>query len=300
MTSQLKGVLTALATPFTSEGTIDVGALRLLVDRSIDGGVDGVVACGSTGEFAALRAEERRLVVETVTEHTAGRVPVVAQTGAVSTAEAISNSRHAQECGVDVLMLITPYYEPISLEETTNYLRTVAQSVELPVMLYNLPSATGVNLDPNTVGRLAREVENISYIKDSSGDMGQATQLIHHHSDYISTIVGWDALILSALTEGAPAVMAGTANIIPREIVAVQRAVAAGDFATARTEWNRIYPLIDSILSSPYVPAVKAALSILGQPIGTPRRPTADLDAASVSRIQGLVNELRLSPAVAG
>ncbi|WP_311214688.1 MULTISPECIES: 4-hydroxy-tetrahydrodipicolinate synthase [unclassified Arthrobacter] len=300
MTSQLKGVLTALATPFTPEGTIDVGALRLLVDRSIDGGVDGVVACGSTGEFAALRAEERRLVIETVTEHTAGRVPVVAQTGAVSTAEAISNSLHAQECGVDVLMLITPYYEPISLEETTNYLRTVAQSVELPVMLYNLPSATGVNLDPNTVGRLAREVENISYIKDSSGDMGQATQLIHHHSDYISTIVGWDALILSALTEGAPAVMAGTANILPREIVAVQRAVAAGDFTTARSEWNRIYPLIDAILTSPFVPAVKAALSILGQPIGTPRRPSADLDAASVSRIQGLVNELRLSPAAAG
>ncbi|MFJ4264798.1 4-hydroxy-tetrahydrodipicolinate synthase [Paenarthrobacter nicotinovorans] len=300
MTSQLTGVLTALATPFTSEGDIDVQALRRLVDRSIDGGVDGVVACGSTGEFASLSAEERRLVVETVAGHAAGRVPVVAQTGATSTAEAVRNSLHAQECGVDVVMVVAPYYDPLSLEETTSYFRAVAEAVELPVMLYNYPSATGVNLDPITVGKLAREVENIQYIKDSSGDMGQATQLIHHHSDYISTIVGWDALILSALTEGAAAVMAGTANIVPREIVAVQRAVAAGDFTAAKSEWDRIYPLIDAILSAPFVPAVKAALEILGESIGTPRRPTADLDPASVERIHTLVNQLQLTPAAAG
>lgn len=299
MTLQLNGVLTALATPFTVEGQIDVAALRLLVDRSIEGGVDGVVACGSTGEFAALSSAERRLVVETVVEHTAGRVPVVAQTGATSTAEAISNSRHAQECGADVIMLITPYYEALSLPETTGYLRTVAEAVELPVMLYNLPTATGVNLDPDTVGALAREVENIRYIKDSSGDMGQATQLIHHHSDHISTIIGWDSLILAALTEGAPAVMAGTANLIPREIVAVQRAVAAGDFLTAQTEWNRIFPLIDAILSAPFAPAIKAALELLGQPIGKPRRPTADLDSTTVNHISKVVTELRLEPASA-
>ncbi|MFF2317894.1 4-hydroxy-tetrahydrodipicolinate synthase [Arthrobacter sp. NPDC058097] len=297
MTVQLTGVLTALATPFTDDGQIDVPKLRLLVDRSIDGGVDGVVACGSTGEFAALTQAERRLVVETVVEHTAGRVPVVTQTGATSTAEAIQNSLHAQECGADVLMLIAPYYEPLSMAETTGYFRTVAEAVELPVMLYNYPFATGVNLDAETVGRLGREVENIRYIKDSSGDMGQATQLIHHHSGDISTIVGSDTLILAALTEGAPAVMAGTANLVPQEIVAVQRAVAAGDHVKARTEWNRIYPLIDAVLSAPYVPAVKAALELLGQPIGKPRPPVADLDAASVNRIEKLVAELQLEPA---
>ncbi|MGO4584613.1 4-hydroxy-tetrahydrodipicolinate synthase [Arthrobacter sp. 2RAF6] len=299
MSSQLSGVLTALATPFTADGQIDEPKLRFLVDRSIDGGVDGVVACGSTGEFAALSNDERRLVVETVVRHTAGRVPVVAQTGAMNTAEAIRLSRHAQECGADVLMLATPYYEALSLTETTGYLRTVADAVELPVMLYNFPSATGVNLDSRTVGKLAREVENIRYIKDSSGDMGQATQLIHHHSEHISTIIGADNLILAALTEGAPAVMAGTANIVPREIVAVHRAVAAGDFTTARTEWNRIYPLIDAILSAPFVPAVKAALGMLGHPIGTPRRPIADLDPANLARIQKLISELQLDAAYA-
>ena len=299
MSSQLSGVLTALATPFTADGLIDEPRLRRLVDRSIDGGVDGVVACGSTGEFAALSTDERRLVVETVVGQAAGRVPVVAQTGATSTAEAIRLSRHAQECGADVLMLIAPYYEPLSLPETTGYFRAVAEAVELPVMLYNYPSATGVNLDPETVGKLAREVENIRYIKDSSGDMGQATQLIHRHREHITTIIGADNLILAALTEGATAVMAGTANLVPREIVAVHRAVAAGDFSTAQAEWNRIYPLIDAILSVPYVPAVKAALEVLGLPIGSPRRPTAVLDPASLARIEKLVSELQLQAAYA-
>lgn len=299
MSSQLSGVLTALATPFTADGQIDEPKLRSLVDRSIDAGVNGVVACGSTGEFAALSSDERRFVVQTVVEHAAGRVPVVAQTGAMSTAEAIRLSLHAQECGADVLMVVTPYYEALSLSETTGYLRTVAEAVELPVMLYNFPAATGVNLDAGTVGKLAREVDNIRYIKDSSGDMGQATQLIHNHSEHISTIIGADSLILAALTEGAPAVMAGTANLVPREIVAVYQAVAAGDFTTAQAEWNRIYPLIDAILSAPFVPAVKAALGVLGHPIGTPRRPTADLDPASLARIEKVITELQLQAAYA-
>ena len=299
MSSQLSGVLTALATPFDADGRIDVPKLRMLVDRSIDGGVDGVVACGSTGEFAALSADERRLVVETVVEHTAGRVPVVAQTGATSTAEAIRLSLHAQDCGADVLMLVTPYYEALTLPETTGYFRTVAEAVERPVMLYNYPSATGVNLDPETVGKLGREVDNIRYVKDSSGDMGQATQLIHEHSEHITTIIGSDSLVLAALTEGATAVMVGTANLVPREIVAVQRAIATGDFAAARTEWNRIYPLINAIISAPYVPAVKAGLEVLGLPIGTPRRPTADLAPAFLTRIEELASELQLHAAYA-
>jgi 4-hydroxy-tetrahydrodipicolinate synthase len=299
MSAQLHGVLTALATPFTADGQIDVPQLRFLVDRSIDGGVGGVVACGSTGEFAALSTDERRLVVETVVEHTAGRVPVIAQTGATSTAEAIRTSRHAQEVGADVLMLVTPYYEPLSLVETTDYIRTVAEAVEVPVMLYNIPAATGVNLDHETVGELARSVENIRYIKDSSANMEQANQLIHHHSDHIGTFIGWDALILAALTEGATGVMAGAANVAPREIVAVHQAVLAGDFAKARAEWDRLYPLIDLLLSTAFVPAIKAALDVLGHPIGTPRRPTADLDSASLARLEKLVAELQLESASA-
>lgn len=295
MSAQLSGILTALATPFTADGQIDVTNLRRLVDRSIDGGVDGVVACGSTGEFAAMSGAERRLVVETVIDQAAGRVPVIAQTGAVNTTEAIELSRHAQHAGASVLMLVTPYYEPLTLDETVGYLRTVAESVDIPVMLYNLPGATGVNLTPATVGQLAREVDNIRYIKDTSADMSQVGQLIHHHGDVIATFVGWDSLLLSALTEGAAGVMAGTANVMPAELVSIHRALRAGDLERARSEWFRIYPLMDAMMSVPFIPAVKTALNAVGFPAGSPRRPLLDTDADAARTISSLATALEAS-----
>jgi 4-hydroxy-tetrahydrodipicolinate synthase len=292
MSNRLSGVLTALATPFTPEGQIGENALRLLVDRSINGGVDGVVACGSTGEFAAMSGAERRFVVETVIDQAANRVPVVAQTGAMSTAEAVELSRHAEAAGASVLMVVAPYYEPLTLDETLDYLRTVAASVDIPIMLYNLPGATGVNLDADTVGRLAREVDNIRYIKDTSADMAQAGQLIHRHGDVISTFVGWDSLLLASITEGAAGVMAGTANVMPAQLVSIHRAVVEGDLGRARREWAQVYPLMDAIMSAPFIPAVKSALNALGFPAGAPRRPLAELDPGTAATISELVAAL--------
>jgi 4-hydroxy-tetrahydrodipicolinate synthase len=296
MSSQLSGVLTALATPFASDGEIDEKTLRRLVDRSIDGGVDGVVACGSTGEFAAMSGAERRHLVETVIDQTAGRVPVVAQTGALSTREAVELSRDAQAAGASVLMVVTPYYEPLTLDETLRYLRKVADAVDIPVMLYNLPGATGVNLTPDIVGQLAREVENIQYIKDTSADMAQAGQLIHRHGDVISTFIGWDSLLLTSIAEGAAGVMAGTANVMPAELVSIHQALRAGELDRARAEWARIYPLMDTIMSAPFIPAIKAALNAAGLPVGGPREPLLGLDADTTAKIAALVVELpRLS-----
>ncbi|WP_077489364.1 4-hydroxy-tetrahydrodipicolinate synthase [Sinomonas mesophila] len=296
MSEQLRGILTALTVPFAEDGSVDYQRLRDVVERSIDGGVHGVVACGSTGEVSALSGDERRQIVETVVDQTAGRVPVIAQTGATSTAEAIALSRHAAAAGADVLMTLAPYYEPLSLDETLRYFRAVAGSVDIPVMLYNIPSVTGVNLEPEIVGRLAREVENIQYVKNTSPDAAQSAQLIHHFGDVVSTFVGWDTLILSSLVEGAAGVMAGTANIIPARIVAVYDAVAAGRIDIARQEWNRIYPLLDAIISGPFVPAVKAALAADGFPIGEPREPMTPLDAESAARIAGLLARVQEAP----
>ena len=296
MTSTLRGVLVALATPFAADGSVDESRLRALVDRTIDGGVHGVVACGSTGEFSALTVDERRLVVETVVDQSARRVPVVAQTGSTSTAEAIALSRHAQAVGADVIMPVAPYYEPLSLAETTNYLRRVAGSVEIPVMLYNLPGATGVDLSPDVVAALAREVENIRYIKNTSPDMAQAAQLIHHYGDVVGTFLGWDSLILSSLVSGAAGVMAGTANIVPAEIVAVYDAVRAGDLPTALQAWSRVYPLLDAALSVNYIAAVKLALEAAGFPAGPTREPVLPLDGADAARITELAAAFRPQP----
>ena len=296
MTASLSGVLVALATPFTPDGSLDESRLRELVDRTIDGGVHGVVACGSTGEFSALSGDERRRVVETVVDQTAHRVPVIAQTGSTSTTEAIALTRHAQSVGVDVVMPVAPFYEPLSLNETTNYLRRVASSVEIPVMLYNLPGATGVDLTPDTVAALAREVENIRYIKNTTPDMAQAAQLIHSYGDLVGTFIGWDTLIFSSLVSGAAGVMAGTANVVPAEIVAVYDAIQAGDLDTAREAWARVFPLLDAALSVNYIAAVKVALEAVGFPVGSPREPVSPLDPADAARITELASALRRQP----
>ncbi|MGD7003869.1 4-hydroxy-tetrahydrodipicolinate synthase [Corynebacterium halotolerans] len=288
----LRGVLTALSTPFAADESIDTAALKRVVDRSINGGVHGVVAGGSTGEFASLSADERIQLVDTVAQHTAGRVPVIAQTGATTTTEAIRHSKAAQASGADVLMLVTPYYEPLSLEETLTYIREVVSAVELPVMLYNIPGATGVNLDADTAGNLAREFDNIRYIKDSSANWEQALQLIHHHSDVLGTFIGWDAYIYSALTEGAAGVMAGAANVVPEDIVAVHNLIAGDNLVEARQAWKRLYPVIDTMLSEPFVAAVKAGLEIQGEPVGIPRAPMAASTPEVCDRIERALAEL--------
>jgi len=296
MTASLSGVLVALATPFTPDGSLDEARLRELVDRTIDGGVHGVVACGSTGEFSALSGDERRLVVETVVDQTAHRVPVVAQTGSTSTTEAIAFTRHAQSVGADVVMPVAPFYEALSLSETTNYLRRVASSVEIPVMLYNLPAATGVDLTPATVAALAREVANIRYIKNTTPDMAQAAQLIHSYGDLVGTFIGWDTLIFSSLVSGAAGVMAGTANVVPAEIVAVYDAIQAGDLVTAREAWGRVFGLLDAALSVNYSAAVKVALDAVGFPVGSPREPVSPLHAADAARIAELASAFHRQP----
>jgi 4-hydroxy-tetrahydrodipicolinate synthase len=292
MTTQLRGVLTALSTPFDQDEAIDLAALRRVVDRSVEAGVDGVVAAGSTGEVGSLSAEERLLLIDTVVEQTAGRVPVIAQTGATTTAEAIRLSRAAQASGADVLMLLTPYYEPLSLEETVGYVKDVAAAVDLPVMLYNIPDVTGVNLDHETVRALATEVDNIRYIKDSSADWEQALRLIHHHGDVIGTFIGWDAYLYSALVEGAAGVMAGTANVVPDEVVAVARLIREGDLSTALAQWKRLYPVIDRLLAGPFIPAVKAGLALQGVPAGAPRRPMAAYTDEQTEALRPLLSTL--------
>jgi len=298
MSVNLHGILTALIAPFDVEGNLDEQALRSLVERSIEGGVNGLVTCGSTGEFSAMTHEERKRVVEVVVDAAAGRVPVVAQTGATTAREAIELTRHAQEVGADVVMIVTPYYEPISVEETVDYLKTVSATATVPVMLYNIPPATGINLDPELVARLSTEIPNVQYIKDSSANMEQAISLIHHHADKIKTFIGWDVLTLAGLLEGAAGIVAGAANVVPSELAAVYRAVQAGELQSARELWNKVYPVVDGLITEPFIPAIKAALRLKGEDYGDPRLPIHPAGEHTVQRLEQLLNELQTASTV--
>lgn len=286
MTKELSGVLTALTTPFDDNEQIDVPLVQRMTDRSIKAGVDAVVVGGGTGEVAALSDEERLHLIETVVQHTAGRVPVVANTGGLRTKQTIRLSQAAERAGADVLMLITPFYEPLTDREIERYITDVAASVGIPIMLYNNPGVTGVNLGAHRLASFGRTIDNIRYVKDSSQDWEQALRLIHHHSDDIGLIMGWDSYSFSALLEGATGVMAGAANVIPDEIVAVVRAIRSGDIDTARMHWKRAYPVIDALLELPFTQAVKAGLRMRGEPVGIPREPLLELPAADLSRLE--------------
>lgn len=292
MTKQLSGILTALTTPFDDSDKIDVPLLNKVVDRSIDAGVNALVAGGGTGEVAALSSDERLRVFDTVIERTAGRVPVVANTGALTASKAIALSRAAERSGADVIMVITPFYEALTFAEITRYITDVAASVEIPVMLYNNPGVTGVNLDADTLAKFGREIENIKYVKDSSRDWEQALRLIHHHRDDIGLIMGWDSFIFSALLEGAVGVMAGAANVVPNEIVGVYRAITAGDIAGAHAQWQRVYPVIDAMLEMPFSQAVKAGLRLRGEPVGSPREPFLELSPEHTSKLAAALAQL--------
>ncbi|MDF3311278.1 dihydrodipicolinate synthase family protein [Rhodococcus sp. T2V] len=292
MAKELRGVLTALPTPFTADDQIDAGLMQKVIDRNIDAGVDALVVGGGTGEYTSLTNAERRQIFEIVVEHTAGRVPVVAHTGSLTTREAVDLSRAAEATGADALMLITPFYEPLTETEINRYVETVAGSVSVPIMLYNNPGVTGVNLGAEGIARFGREIDNIEYVKDSSHDWEQGLRLIHHHRDDIKLIMGWDSFSFGALTEGAAGIMAGAANVVPNEIVAVVRAIREGDLNRALENWLRVFPAIDAMMAVPFTQAVKAGLRLQGLDIGSPRSPLADLEPEAEASLKAALDRL--------
>jgi 4-hydroxy-tetrahydrodipicolinate synthase len=296
--TDLHGVLSALATPFTADGeSVDEPALRALVERTLAGGVHGLVPCGSTGEFAALAHDERRDVVDIVIDQAARRVPVIPQTGAMTTREAVALSRHAEQAGAAGVMVVAPYYEPLSPAEISTYYRDVAQAVSIDVMIYNLPAATGVNLTPAEIAKLATDVPNIRYVKDTSGDLSQAARLIHDYGEVVSTFVGWDTLYFASLIEGAPGSVIGAANVVPVKLVAIYDAVCIGDLTLAQATWAEIFPLMQFLVSGGYVSGVKGALKLIDQPINDPRLPIEPLQGSRLAELQALLREIPAVPA---
>src|SRR5262245_28541127 len=293
MPDQFHGVLPALITPFTDDGAaIDTDALAAHVGRLIAGGVAGLVPGGSTGEFPTLTNRERRRLVEATVAAAAGRVPVVAGTGALSTRETVELSVHAERSGAAAVMIVPPFYDPLSWRELLAHYTAVADAIQIPIMYYNLPSATGVKLTAEQLRQLP-----VGSFKDTGGDASWATELIQTEGPTL--LNGWDTLTFAALAAGVEAVVWGAAAILPEQCVELHRLLIDDiDLVAARELWSRLWPLCQFLESQSYPAAVKAACRLVGDTTGPTRRPLLPLEDQSVQALKSLLEQATRIPIV--
>jgi 4-hydroxy-tetrahydrodipicolinate synthase len=285
-------MFTALVTPFR-DGALDEAALRDLVERQVEAGVDGLVPCGSTGESATLSHGEHRRVVEVVVEAVRGRVRVIAGTGSNSTAESIELTRHAREAGADGALLISPYYNKPTQQGIVAHYTAVARETGLPLIVYNIPGRTASNILPSTMARLA-EVERVVGVKEASGDLAQVSAIVASCPDRFSVLSGDDALVLPIVAVGGKGVISTSSNVAPRQMVELVRAARAGDAERARRLHLGLLPLFEALFCETNPIPVKAALAMLGlvgEEIRLPLTPLGDSNRERVLMVlkeQGL------------
>jgi 4-hydroxy-tetrahydrodipicolinate synthase len=287
---ELHGVLPALITPFSEDGAdVDADALAAIVDRLVGAGAAGLVPGGSTGEFTTLTPAERRQVVDVAVEAAAGRVPVVAGTGALSTRETVELSVHAERAGAAAVMVVPPFYEPLSERELLAHFTAVAEAISIPIMYYNLPSASGLTLTPEQLRELQR-VARVTSLKDTGGDAVWATELIQGAEDGPTLLNGWDTLTFAALAAGVRAVVWGTASILPEQCVDLHRLLIDDiDLSAARDLWARLWPLCHFLENQRYAAAVKTACALVGDTTGSVRAPLLPLADDATAELAGLL-----------
>ena len=279
-----KGVFVAIVTPFKN-GKIDEEALRGLIDFQIAGGVDGIVPCGTTGESATLNHEEHDQVIRIAVDACKGKASVLAGTGSNSTQEAIQLSRNAKNAGADGLLQITPYYNKPNQEGLYHHFSSIADAVDLPIVLYNVPSRTSVNMVPETVVRLAK-IKNIVGTKEASGSLQAISKIIHNCGKDFTVLSGDDPLLWPILAIGGKGIISVTANILPAKVAALCKAAAIGDIAGARSLHYDLMDINDSLFIDTNPIPVKAALHLMGKIENELRGPLIKLSKDTLERLK--------------
>jgi len=291
---KLSGCGTALVTPFRADGAVDEAALARLVEWQIESGIDFLVPVGSTGEASTLTEAETLRVVEIVCVTAAGRVPVFAGCTHNATAEVVTRAKRlAQVTGLTGILTANPYYNRPSQEGQYQHFRAIAEAVHLPVLLYNIPSRTGVNLEPATVLRLA-EIENIIGIKESSGNIGQITELIAQAPRSFAVLAGDDGLALPVIALGGVGLISVSSNAIPTQMAKLVRAALTGDWATARALNAQHLKLMQGHFLEPNPAPVKAVMSMLGLIEDQLRLPLLSVTPPTRKKLEAMLAELGL------
>jgi 4-hydroxy-tetrahydrodipicolinate synthase len=257
------GCGTALVTPFRADLSLDEPALRRLVRRQIDAGVNFLVPCGTTGESPTLTHEEHLRVVEVTIEEAKGKVPVLAGAGGYNTREVIELAQTLERMGADGILSVTPYYNKPTQEGLFQHYKAIACSIRIPIVVYSVQGRTGVNVEPATLARLSA-VENIIGVKEASGNIGQMAQVIHQVPDDFLVLSGDDAITLPLIALGGRGIISVASNEIPAEMAEIARQCLAGDFAAARKMYRKYLPLMEvNFVESNPMP-VKAAMAMMG------------------------------------
>ena len=285
-----KGSYVALVTPF-KDGKIDEKAYRELIEFHVDNGTDGILPCGCTGEAATMTMDEQKRLIKIAVETSAKRIPVLAGTGSNSTREAVELTVSAKKAGCDGALIITPYYNKPTQEGLFRHYEHIAQKADLPIMLYNVPSRTGVSIQPETVARL-NKIDNIVAIKEAAGSVQQVSNILALCD--ITVMSGDDSMILPFMSVGAKGVVSVAANIIPRKIHDLVLSFSEGDLEKCRSLHYEVAPLCKAMFIETNPIPVKTALSMMGKISGELRMPLCEMSSDNLVKLEKVLKEFGL------
>ncbi|CAB3287116.1 4-hydroxy-tetrahydrodipicolinate synthase [Methanocaldococcus lauensis] len=286
-----KGVYPAIITPFKNN-EIDYNGLEENINFLIENGVSGIVAVGTTGESPTLSYEEHKKVIEKVVDIVNGRVQVIAGAGSNCTREAVELSVFAEDVGADAVLSITPYYNKPTQEGLRRHFSKISESINIPIILYNVPSRTSVNLEPKTVKMLAEEYSNISAVKEANPNLSQVSELIYDAK--VTVLSGNDELTLPIIALGGKGVISVVANIIPKEFVEMVDSALKGDFEKAREIHYKLFPLMKAMFIEANPIPVKTALNMIGRPAGELRLPLCEMSEEHKKILENVLRDLGL------
>lgn len=280
-----------MVTPLRSDEELDVEGLGELVNYLIGSGVHGVFVCGSQGENYSLTEEEKKQAIRAAVDEANGRVPVYAGTGNITTRSVVELSKYAEDAGADAVSVITPFFIKPNQEELCRHYETVARAIDIPLLLYNNPLRTGVNLEASTVSRLAR-IDNIAGIKDSSGNLALTADYIRSCPEDFAVIAGNDALIFATLLCGGRGAIAATANAVPRLVVGIYESFIKGDIKKARELQFKLLPLRLAFNLGTFPMVIKEAMNLKGRKAGPARSPVGPLSKENREKLKKVLTEL--------
>jgi 4-hydroxy-tetrahydrodipicolinate synthase len=285
-----------MATPFTEEGKVDEDGLKNNIDWFIEQGVDGVDCTGSTGEFYALSTEEREKVMEITINQAKGKVGVLIGTAAASTEETIKWTKLAEDMGADGAMIVSPYYSVPTDEEIYEHYKSVAEAVEIPLMPYNNPATSGVDMSPELICKMGKEIENVLYVKEASGDARRAQYIIKEAGDDITVFWGEETNIFAGLALGSEGWISGAANIVPEKCKELfDLIVEKADLHKAKKLYYELIPLFSVFESGRWLSFIKEAMNMLPRVAGgKPRRPTLPLSQSERDELKRILEELNV------